>query len=98
MISRRDIRHLIDQVILELADWEFLRQEVGLLANHPESKFVIIGDHPKDKALSDMLDCPFIGVLTGHFSESQLYRYDNKKFVILNSVKDITTNVIKSLF
>ena len=36
MISRRDIRHLIDQLILELADWEFIRQETDVLRNHPE--------------------------------------------------------------
>jgi len=69
-----------------------------LLANHSECKFVIIGDHPKDKALSDMLDCPFIGVLTGHFSENELSVNGNKKILILNSVKDITVKAIQSLF
>ena len=51
MISRRDIRHLIDQVILKLADWDFLKQEAELLANHPE----VIGGPPEVQQLVEAL-------------------------------------------
>jgi phosphoglycolate phosphatase len=65
---------------------------------YPTHEFVIIGDHPKDMKLSEMLNSPYIGVLTGTTSAEQLRRNDNRKHRILNSVKEITIDTIQALF
>ena len=69
-----------------------------LLDSYPRCQFVIIGDHPKDMKLSEMLDCPFIGVLTGNTTAEQLRRNENRRHLILNSVAEITEDKINSLF
>ena len=43
-----------------------------LYSKYPGYKFIVIGDHPKDVMLSNNLNCPFIGVLTGYHSANQL--------------------------
>ena len=65
---------------------------------YPRHEFVIIGDHPKDMKLSEMLNCPYIGVLTGTSSTEQLRRNESRKHIILNSAADITIDKINSLF
>ncbi|MFX0072558.1 MAG: HAD family hydrolase, partial [Candidatus Hermodarchaeota archaeon] len=64
----------------------------------PDYQFVIIGDHPKDKELAIALDTPFIGVLTGKYSEKQLKSNSKITTLIVNSVNDITKEKILSLF
>ncbi len=71
-----------------------------LLDNYPNNKFIIIiiGDHPKDVMLSNNLNCPFIGVLTGNYSAHQLRGYkDDDIIIIINSIKELTIDKIKSL-
>ncbi len=70
-----------------------------LLNNYPNNKFIIIGDHPKDVMLSNNLNCPFIGVLTGNHSAHQLkgYKDDHIIIIIINSIKELTIDKIKSL-
>jgi len=65
--------------------------------NYPEYYIVIIGDHPKDVMLSNNLNCPFIGVLTGHHSAEQLKVIKKGKVQIINSVSDLTIDLILSL-
>ena len=68
-----------------------------LLINYPNNKFIIIGDHPKDVMLSNNLNCPFIGVLTGNHSAHQLKEYKDGDLIIINSIKELTIDKIKSL-
>ncbi len=65
--------------------------------NYPEYYIIIIGDHPKDVILSNNLNCPFIGVLTGNHSAEQLKAIKKGKVQIINSVSDLTIDLILSL-
>lgn len=66
---------------------------------NPGSKYIIIGDHPKDALLSKNLSCPFIGVLTGSHDEESLRkaRENDKVTLILKSVKQINVEMINKL-
>jgi len=66
---------------------------------YPSSKFIIIGDHPKDALLSKNLSCPFIGVLSGSHDEESLRkaRENDKISLILKNVKQITVEMINKL-
>jgi phosphoglycolate phosphatase len=68
-----------------------------LLDTYPEAQFLIIGDHPKDKALAENLRVPFIGVLTGNHSAAKLQQNSTVKTQILSSVKEIKPKMIYSL-
>ena len=68
-----------------------------LQSKYGEYKIVIIGDHPKDKALAERLNVPFIGVLTGNHSIEELRFGGAVKILILESVKDLCPNLIYSL-
>ena len=61
-------------------------------------KFVVIGDHPNDRFLSELLECPFIGVLTGNHSKEELKLGAKTRTLILNDVSEITAHKIVSLF
>lgn len=61
-------------------------------------KFVVIGDHPSDKKLAEMLECPFIGVLTGYHLAEQLKKDAKTNIIIQNSIKEITPELLYSLF
>jgi len=63
----------------------------------PGFKFIVIGDHPKDAKLSLNLKCPFIGILTGHHSSKSLESVRNNRMVVINSVKDLSVDIIYSL-
>ena len=69
-----------------------------LFANYVGYKFVVIGDHPNDKELADMLKSPFIGVLTGNHTSEDLKIDGSSTVIILNSISDITPDLIYSLF
>jgi len=47
--------------------------------------------------LSNVLNCPFIGVLTGHHSTNQLKEIKNGKSVIINSVSELEIDLIYSI-
>ncbi|NHJ24853.1 MAG: HAD family hydrolase [Candidatus Lokiarchaeota archaeon] len=68
-----------------------------LKKEYPEYYFVIIGDHPKDRALAENLKAPFIGVLTGNHSAEELRLNSSTKTLILSSVKELHPNIIYSL-
>jgi phosphoglycolate phosphatase len=70
-----------------------------LSQKYPNSKILIIGDHPKDAMLAKNLDCPFIGVLTGFHKANQLKKArDNEiQTLIAKNVKRITVDMIYSL-
>ncbi len=68
-----------------------------LRKKYPEYKIIVIGDHPKDVMLSNNLNCPFIGVLTGHHSANQLKKIKEGKMLIINSVAELDINLITSL-
>ena len=68
-----------------------------LFDNYPAHSFVIVGDHLNDRALAEMLECPFIGVLTGFHSAEQLKKDAKTNIKILNSVREITPKMIYSL-
>jgi len=69
-----------------------------LINKFPHHRFVIIGDHPNDKELANMLKCPFIGVLTGFYTSEDLKIDGSSTVIILNSINDITPDLIYSLF
>ncbi|TKJ22657.1 MAG: hypothetical protein CEE43_05355 [Promethearchaeota archaeon Loki_b32] len=99
IIEILQIQKYFDYVLGETED----RKELGKLdpklkiileKNYPGYRVIIIGDHPKDVRLSNNLNCPFIGVLTGHHSAKQLYEIKTGKVVIINSVNDLTVDII----
>ncbi|NVM46137.1 MAG: HAD-IA family hydrolase [Candidatus Lokiarchaeota archaeon] len=69
-----------------------------LLTKYSEYDIVIIGDHPKDRALAENISAPFIGVLTGNHSVEELRRGYTTKTLILRSVSELFPNLIYSLF
>jgi phosphoglycolate phosphatase len=64
---------------------------------YPGYQIIVIGDHPKDVLLSNNLECPFIGVLTGNHSSKQLKEIKIGKILIINSASEITVDLIYSL-
>jgi len=68
-----------------------------LFNKYKDYKIVIIGDHPKDKALAESLLAPFTGVLTGNHTAEELQQNPKVKTVIINSVKELNPNLIYSL-
>jgi phosphoglycolate phosphatase len=68
-----------------------------LIKKYPEHKIIVIGDHPKDAMLSNNLNCPFIGVLTGNHSANQLKQVKSGKSLIVNSVSELDIDSIHLL-
>lgn len=68
-----------------------------LINQYPHYKFVIIGDHPNDRKLAEMLGCPFIGVLTGNHNMVDLEQNSKIRTLILKSVNEITIDKINTL-
>ncbi len=64
---------------------------------YPNHQIIIIGDHPKDRALAENLGAPFIGVLTGGHSAEELQKENHIKTLILTSVKELNVDIINSL-
>ena len=103
MVEILKIRKYLDYVLGETDD----RKDLGKLdpsfkiffqKKYPNYKVIIIGDHPKDVMLSNNLDCPFIGVLTGNHSAQELSDLKKGEHLILNSVKEIDLSKIYRLF
>jgi len=96
------IQKYFDYIIGETEDTKELgkldpKLKLMLEKNYPERYIIIIGDHPKDVMLSNNLNCPFIGVLTGHHSSEQLKEIKKGKVQIINAVSDLTNHLILSL-
>ena len=72
--------------------------KITLLNKYKGYKIVIIGDHPKDRALAENINAPFIGVLTGNHSAEELQRGSTVKTLIIKSVSDLKPESIYSLF
>ncbi len=71
--------------------------KIILKKKYPGYQIIVIGDHPKDIMLSNNLNCPFIGVLTGNHSAKQLNEIKYGKVIIINSVRDLDVDLIYSL-
>jgi len=71
--------------------------KIILKKKYPEYQIIVIGDHPKDVMLSNNLNCPFIGVLTGNHSAKQLNEIKYGKVSIINSVRELNIDLIYSL-
>lgn len=71
--------------------------KIILKKKYPGYQIVVIGDHPKDVRLSNNLNCPFIGVLTGNHSAKQLNEIKYGKVIIINSVREMNVELIYSL-
>ncbi len=68
-----------------------------LINKYPDYRFIIVGDHPSDRKLAEMLSCPFIGVLTGNHTEEELREGLELKVLILNNISELTIEKIYSL-
>ena len=102
IIEILNIQKFFDFVLGETED----RKELGKLdptlkkiinEKYPGYRIIVIGDHPKDVMLSNNLNCPFIGVLTGHHSANQLKDIKVGKALIINSVSELDIDMIYSL-
>ncbi|MBN1803254.1 MAG: HAD-IA family hydrolase [Candidatus Lokiarchaeota archaeon] len=71
--------------------------KTSLIKDYPEYKFVVVGDHPNDGNLSNLLKCSFIGVLTGQHSTKDLENSSNQNSRILENASDITPDLIYSM-
>ena len=71
--------------------------KIFLDTKYPGYKILVIGDHPKDVLLSNNLNCPFIGVLTGNHSTNQLKKIKIGKSLILKDVSELTADLIYSI-
>ena len=102
MMEYLKINHLFDYIKGESEEMQtksdpnlirFLREEFD------DFKIIIIGDHTNDALLASMLGCPFIGVLSGYFDEKSLLNKlpNGLEYLILNSVAEITSEIIHSL-
>ncbi|MFX1275455.1 MAG: HAD family hydrolase [Promethearchaeota archaeon] len=101
LLKHLKINHFFDYIIgenEEIKSKQDPKLKQLLFSKYQNHEFVIIGDHPKDKLLSDMLNCPFIGVLTGHHSKDQLIGKYSKNQLILKSIENINKLQIYSLF
>jgi len=61
-------------------------------------KYCMIGDHRSDGEVSELLKCPFIGLLTGSSSKQDLLNSTSMKTVILNDINELNPKVIEALF
>ncbi|MFX1571939.1 MAG: HAD family hydrolase [Promethearchaeota archaeon] len=68
-----------------------------LTKKYPNYNIIIIGDHPKDAMLSNNLNCPFIGVLTGNHTAEELKQIKTNAILILDTLKKLTIDKINSL-
>ncbi len=68
-----------------------------LMYNFPNYWFIFIGDHISDRRLAEMMNSPFIGVLTGFHSRSDLVDNIKVKYEILNSVNELTKDIVLNL-
>ncbi len=65
--------------------------------NFPHYHYIIVGDHLTDRSLAEMLNCPFIGLLTGYFKEQELKTNALVDVVILNNISELNLKTIRSI-
>lgn len=102
IIQNLKIQNFFDYILGETEDTKELgkldpKLKLILEKNYPGYNIIIIGDHPKDVLLSNNLNCPFIGVLTGNHSVDQLKEIKKGKTLIIKSVGDLSIESIYSL-
>ncbi len=96
------INEYFDYILGETEDRKALGKLDPKLKNilkerYPSFEIIVIGDHPKDVMLSNNLDSPFIGVLTGYHSANELKQIKSNKILIINSLKELTIDKIWSI-
>ena len=62
------------------------------------TKYCMIGDHINDGKVSELLNCPFIGLLTGKTTKKELVNSSKMKKKILNTIIELNPEIINSLF
>ncbi|TFF84867.1 MAG: HAD family hydrolase [Promethearchaeota archaeon] len=67
------------------------------ITNFPEFNYIVVGDNPSDKNLAIMLECPFIGLLTGVSSRTELENECNIPILILDDISYLTNDKIKKI-
>ena len=96
------IEHYFDYILGETEE----RKELGKLdpsfkkffqENYPRHQIIVVGDHPKDAMLSNNLECPFIGVLTGNHSADQLINHKIGRINVARNVGKINVKMIEKL-
>ena len=102
IVKYLEINHNFDYILGETEERKTLgkldpKLKEILVEKYPDHKIIVIGDHPKDVMLSNNLDCPFIGILTGYHSEDQLKQIKKNRILILDSFKALTIDKILSL-
>ncbi len=102
LIEILQMQKYFDYILGETEDTKELgkldpKLKIILKNKYPQHKIIVIGDHPKDVILSNKLNCPFIGVLTGNHSSNQLNEIKSGKSLIINSVSELTIDLINSL-
>jgi phosphoglycolate phosphatase len=65
--------------------------------NFPHYDFIIVGDHLTDRYLAEMLECPFIGILTGHCTEKELKTNSRIPVLVLNNISELNLEAIFNL-
>ncbi len=60
-------------------------------------KFIVVGDHLRDRKLAEMLNCPFIGVLTGNHSSVELTERSSIPVLILDNISQLSLEKVHSL-
>jgi len=63
----------------------------------PEFNYIVVGDNPSDKNLAIMLECPFIGLLTGTSSRIELENECDIPVLILDDISYLTIDKIKKI-
>jgi len=60
-------------------------------------KYLIVGDHLTDRYLAEMLECPFIGLLTGYSTEKELKTNARVPVLVLNNISELNVKTILNL-
>ena len=59
--------------------------------------YLMIGDHPSDGQVSELLKCPFIGLLSGKSTKVDLLKISAKKKIILTDIRELNSKMINEL-
>ena len=68
-----------------------------LKSKYPDYKFVVIGDHLSDRQLAEAIGASFIGLTSGYHTAEELHNKSKVKCEILNSIIEITPELIRSI-
>ncbi len=59
--------------------------------------YCMIGDHPSDAEVSELLKCPFFGLLSGKSTKEKLLNVKTKKKIILKDIRELNEKIIKDV-